>query len=90
MVGWNERLQHVTNLQRANEWIYSQPTVSELITAATEKHRERHLGRRVAGDTLGTWGRCLAPFVPAVSPGAAKSPPALPLSCCLQELVWVR
>lgn len=35
MVGWNVRPQHVMNLQRANEWIYSNTTVSELITAAT-------------------------------------------------------
>lgn len=35
MVAWNVRPLHVMNLQRANEWIYSNPTVSELITAAT-------------------------------------------------------
>lgn len=78
MVGWNERLQHVTNLQRANEWIYSQPTVSVLITAGTERHRA---GR-------GTWGGGWRGARPArgdrawfrlclrLSPGAAQSPSA--------------
>lgn len=53
MVGWNARPQHVMNLQRANEWIYSNPTVSELITAATGR-LEVQVGRDAR--TGGWWG----------------------------------
>lgn len=56
MVGWNARPQHVMNLQRANEWIYSNPTVSELITAATGR-LEVQVGRdAMGGGDGGTWG----------------------------------
>lgn len=61
MVGWNARPQHVMNLQRANEWIYSYPTVSELITAATAglevRRGERCPERKAAGGTSGTGHR---------------------------------
>lgn len=61
MVGWNAHPQHVMNLQCANEWIYSYPTVSELITAATGRLEAqggmRCPERRVAGGTSGT-GHC--------------------------------
>ena len=60
MVGWNARPQHVMNLQRANKWIYSYPTVSELITAATERLEaqggERCPERKAVGGTWGTSG----------------------------------
>lgn len=53
MVGWNVRPQHVMNLQRANEWIYSNPTVGELITAATGR-LEVQVGRDARRG--GWWG----------------------------------
>lgn len=60
MVGWNVCPQHMMNLQCANKWIYSNPTVNELITAAMERLEvqggERCPERRVAGDTWGTLG----------------------------------
>lgn len=55
-MGWNVCPQHVMNLQRANEWIYSNLTVSELITAATGRP-EVQVGRDARrGGCGGTWG----------------------------------
>lgn len=42
MVGWNAHSEHVMSLQRANMWIYFQPTGSELITGGAGRgDRER-------------------------------------------------
>lgn len=93
MVGWNVRPQHVMNLQRANEWIYSNPTVSELITAATGR-LEVQVGRDArggggVGERGGITGTVLPLVVlscdelwgcciPSSTPGKCQQPPGLP------------
>lgn len=80
MAGWNVCSEHVMNLQRANEWIYFEPTVSELITAAKETFGGTGRGE-VALGTQGARGRCPALAAPAPWCKAGVQ------SCCLEELV---
>lgn len=54
MAGWNVCSEHVMNLQRANEWIYFEPTVSELITAAKETFGGTGRGEVALGTPGGT------------------------------------